>query len=267
MRIVPARSGGKWLARGFALFRKNPSTWLLLVFGYWLTVALLGQLPYLGPALSTILLPAFTMSFMILCATLESGGQARPVLLFAGFRTGLRGLATLGVLYLVSIVLVLAISALADAGALLEWVLTGRGPSTEAIAESGVSRALLLAALAGTPVFLAFWFAPPLVGWDRMGAVQSLFYSFFAGWRNWRAFLVYGAILMAAGVVFLAVLAMVAAITRGSADALRSMLLLFTVFSLPILFGSFYASYRDVFPEGKVAPGAAEIQKGTSAGP
>jgi hypothetical protein len=266
MRIVPARSGGKWLARGFALFRKSPSMWLLLVFGYWLTVALLGQLPYLGPALSMVLLPAFTMSFMILCATLESGGSLQPALLLAGFRTDLRGMATLGVLYFISIVLVLAISSLADDGSLLNSVLAGRQPAPEAIADGRAARALLLAAVAGTPVFLAFWFAPPLVGWDRMGAMQSLFYSFFAGWRNWRAFLVYGAILMLAGVVLLAALTLVAAVTRGQVDALRSMLLLFTVFSLPVLFGSFYASYRDVFPEGKVAPVGLDVQRGTKEG-
>jgi hypothetical protein len=264
MRIVPARSGAKWLARGFALFRKNPPTWLLLVFGYWLAVALLGQLPYLGPALSMVLLPAFTMSFMVLCAELESGGPLRPSVLLEGLRARFLSLAALGVLYLISVLLVLAIASLADDGTLLDWALAGREPPAEAIADGRASRALLTAAVAGTPVLLAFWFAPPLVGWDRMGAVQSLFYSFFAGWRNWRAFLVYGAILMLAGVALLAALTLVAVLTRGRADVLRSAMLVFTVLSLPILFGSFYASYRDVFPEGRAAPETAEAGGKTS---
>jgi hypothetical protein len=254
MRIVPAKSGAAWLVRGFALFRKNPPTWLLLVFAYWLTAALLGQLPYAGPALSMVLLPAFTMIFMALCAALEAGAPLSAGLVLDAFRTRFRNLAVLGVLYLVSIVLVLAIASIADDGALLEWALAGREPSQEAIMDGRASRALLAAALAGTPVVLAFWFAPPLVGWGGMSAVQSLFYSFFAAWRNWRAFLVYGAVLMLAGVALLAVLAMVAVLARGRADVLRSSMLLATVLSLPILFGSFYASYRDVFPQARIAP-------------
>jgi hypothetical protein len=249
VRIVPAKNGAAWLLRGFALFRRNPPIWLLLVFVYWLAMALLGQLPYLGPALSMVLLPAFTMSFMALCASLEAGQELRAGVLIGAFRARFRDLAALGALYLVSIALVLAVGSLADDGSLLDWALAGREPSQEALSDGSASRALLVAALAGTPVVLAFWFAPPLVAWGGMGVLQSLFYSFFASWRNWRAFLVYGAILMLAGVVLLTVLAMIAVLMHGRAEALRSTMLLFTVLSLPILFGSFYASYRDVFPD------------------
>jgi hypothetical protein len=257
MRIVPAKSGAAWLVQGFALFRKNPPVWLLLVFVYWLAVALLGQLPYAGPALSMIVLPAFTMSFMALCAVLEAGAQLRPAILVDAFRARFPVLATLGALYLASIVVVLVVASLAGDASLLDWALAGREPSQDAVAEGRASRALIVAAVAGTPVLLAFWFAPPLVGWGGMGALQSLFYSFFAAWRNWRAFLVYGAVVMLAGVAVLAVLAMVAVVTHGHAEALRSTLLLSTVLSLPILFGSFYASYRDVFPEAGTGRPAA----------
>jgi len=78
MRVVPARNGWSWLARGFALFRKNPPMWLFLVFTYYIAVALLGQIRYLGPATSTVLLPAFSVSFMVMCAVLDHGGLLRP---------------------------------------------------------------------------------------------------------------------------------------------------------------------------------------------
>jgi hypothetical protein len=108
VRIVPAKNGAAWLLRGFALFRRNPPIWLLLVFVYWLAMALLGQLPYLGPALSMVLLPAFTRSFMALCASLEAGQELRAGVLIGAFRARFRDLAALGALYLVSIALVLA---------------------------------------------------------------------------------------------------------------------------------------------------------------
>jgi hypothetical protein len=253
MRIVPAKNGAAWLVRGFALFRRNPPAWLLLVLVYWLAVALLGQLPYAGRALSMVVLPAFTMSFMALCALLDAGAPVTARTLFDAFRTRFGVLVTVGALYLVCILAVLALASLADDGVVLDWVLAGREPSADAIEEGRASRGLVIAALAGTPVLMAFWFAPPLVGWGGMGAAQSLFYSFFATLRNWRALLAYGAVLMLAGVAVVAVISMLAVVTRGNADAVRSALLLASLLSLPILFGSFYASYRDVFPQGGAA--------------
>ncbi len=117
--------------------------WLFLVFTYWIAVALLGQIRYLGPAASTVLLPAFSVSFMVMCAVLDRGGLLRPALLFAGFRRGPATLVALGVLYLLSIVVVLGVASFADAGALMQWVLSGQEPSVEALSDGSVSRAML----------------------------------------------------------------------------------------------------------------------------
>ncbi len=258
MRIVPARSGWMWLAKGFALFRRSPAMWLLLVFTYWIAVALLGQVRYVGLVASTVLLPAFSVSFMIMCAVLDQGGMLRPALLFSGFRSQLPRLITLGSLYLLSIALVLAVASLADGGELLAWMFSGREPQIEAIRDGSVLRALLLAALAGAPVLMAFWFAPVLAAWDRMSALKALFYSFFAGLRNWRAFLVYGALLGLIGAAFLVMVTVAVVLTRGQADALHHLAVVFTLFTLPTVFGSFYASYRDIFPEGRIPAAGAD---------
>src|SRR5258708_38255583 len=109
MRVVPARTGWSWLVGGFALSGKSPPMWLFLVFTYWVAATLLGQIRYVGPAASTVLLPAFFVSFMVMCAVLDRGGLLRPGLLFAGFRSGLSTLIALGVLSLVSIVVVLGV--------------------------------------------------------------------------------------------------------------------------------------------------------------
>src|SRR5207247_10618347 len=143
MRVVPARNGWSWLLRGFAFFRNSPPMWLFLVFTYWIAVALLGQIRYLGPATSTVLLPTFSVSFMVMCAVLEHGGLLRPALLFAGFRSGPATLVALGVLYLLSIVMLLGVASFADAGALVEWVLSGQEPSIQALRDGSVSRAAL----------------------------------------------------------------------------------------------------------------------------
>ncbi len=262
MRVVPAKNGWSWLVSGFALFRKSPPMWLFLVFTYWIAAALLGQIGYLGPAASTVLLPAFSVSFMVMCAVIERGGMLRPALLFAGFRSGPATLVALGVLYLLSIIMVLGVASFEDAGALMKWVLSGQEPSIEAFRDGSVSRAMLVATLAATPVLMAFWFAPVLAAWNRIGAVQSLFYSFFAVLRNWRAFVVYGAALALAGAILVVALAIAAFWVPGEVQVLRSLALILILVSLPTVFASFYASYRDIFPEYAVPPEPPSSREG-----
>jgi len=153
---------------------------------------------------------------------------------------------------LLAVVAVLGLSSIADAGALLFWVLSGREPPEAALVDGSVSLAMLVASAGAAPVLMAFWFAPVLAAWNRIGAVQSLFYSFFAVWRNWRAFLVYGSALFLAGALFMTAVTVLAVLMQGKIEVLRSFALIFTLLTLPTLFASFYASYRDVFPENAV---------------
>ena len=260
MRTVPARHGWLWLVRGWLLFRMNPAMWTLLVFTYWMLVALVNQIPVVGPLVATLFLPAFSVSFMAICEELDRGAPLRPVLLFAGFRRRLPTLIILGGLYLLAIMLVLGISALADGGALANWVIYGTAPSAAALREGSLSSALLVAAAAGTPVVIAFWFAPVLAAWDGMGAAKALFFSFFAGLRNWRAFLLYGAVLAFAGATLSMLLVVTAATLRGHPELLRLGMIAAVLVTMPMLFGSFYAAYRDLFPPSSalVLPPAAE---------
>lgn len=248
MRTVPARHGWFWLVRGFFLFRKNPAMWTLLVFTYWILIALVNQIPVAGPLVATLFLPAFSVSFMAMCEELDRNGPLRPALLFAGFRRKLPTLITMGGLYLLAIMLVLGISALADGGALANWVIYGTAPSAAAVRDGSLSSALIIAAVAGTPVVMAFWFAPVLAAWDGMGAAKALFFSFFAGWRNWRAFLFYGAVLALAGAALSVALVTAAVMLRGHPELLRLGLIAAVLVTMPTLFGSFYAAYRDIFP-------------------
>lgn len=249
MRIVSGKSGAAWLAKGFALFRQSPAIWLVLVFGYWMLIALVNAIPTIGPVIATVSLPAFSMSFMEICDDLENRGHVAPLALFAGFRKHLATLVTLGGLYLVAIALVLWISSLADSGTLMNWILWGSAPPADAIRDGSLSRALMLAGLIAMPVLSAFWFAPVLAAWQKMGAPKSLFYSLFATWRNWRAFIVYGALLALLGIAMSVAVAVISLLFRGYPDGARGAMVLATLAMMPTIFGSFYASYRDIFPK------------------
>jgi hypothetical protein len=252
MRVVAAKNGWTWLVRGFALFRKNPPMWLFLVLLYFLAQVVFAQIRYLGPAAFMVLLPTFMVSFMFMCAVLEHGGILRPALLVSGFRSGFLTLVLLGFLQLLSMIAVLRLSSLADAGELAGSLLYGKALSEEAIGDGSVSRALVVITVAVAPVLMAFWFAPMLAAWNRMGSLQALFYSFFAVWRNWRAFLVYGFAILAASTLFLVAASAVAVLAQGKMEALQTFTLLFTLLTFPTMLASLYASYRDVFPENAV---------------
>ncbi len=236
------------MAAGWRLYRLSPGMWTLLVFTWWMVIALFNQIPYLGPLATTIALPAFMMGFMAMCEELRNGRRLRPALLFVGFHRRLPALIGLGTLYLVAIFLVLATSALIDGGALLGWMMWARIPPDSALRDGSLLKSLLLAGALSVPVFAAFWFAPILAAWDGMSAAKSLFFSFFACLRNWRAFLIYAVVVALYATGFSVLVTLAALASGGHPAAVRGFMIAGTLVLLPALFASFYVAYRDIFP-------------------
>jgi hypothetical protein len=258
MLVVPALNGWLWLKRGFGFFARAPLTWILIAVSYWVLVSVVGILPYLGLVAVMVATPAFAVSFMTMCRELERGRPLELPLLFAGFRSNLKVVLTLGGIYLAAIVGILAASQLFDGGLLMRWMLLGQAPPREEASGDAMALAAIAAFALFVPVILAFWFAPVLAAWHGMPAVKALFFSFFASLRNWRAFLVYGiAVAVVAGLVPGAAFSALAVAARGSqgAQGMMSMLALVVVVTLlPALYASFYASYRDVFADQPPEP-------------
>jgi len=251
-RIVSAAHGARWMAEGWRIFRAAPFGWIVAVLGYWLLMSILSVVPLVGVAVAAVLVPAFSVGFMALARASARGGRGVPLdtrLLFEGFRHEPRAQLALGAVYLASLALLLGASALADDGALAQWMLTGRRPSDEALYSDDFLAALGAAGALYAPVMLAFWFAPPLASWHGTGAAKALFFSFAASLMNWRAFLAYGAVAAALTLVLPLVLVTTLSLVAGGSQALPVAALVFPllVLLLPVFFASFYASYRDVF--------------------
>jgi hypothetical protein len=246
---LPARRGWRWLAGGFALFRKNPPLLTLLVVSYWVLVAMINLVPVIGAIAATLCIPAFSVSLMNACRELDQGRPIRPALLFSGFRENLKTLLMLGGLYLGATITILGLSAFADDGVLMQMMLGGKPPGDEALASGPFLAATQIAMILLTPLMMAYWYAPVLAAWHGFSVSKALFFSFIACLRNWRAFLAY----MAAMTVFGALLpgVVLGLLASLSPDAVSFFATLFSIPLLlvlaPTLFASFYVSYRDVF--------------------
>lgn len=274
MNIVPAINGWLWVRGGFALFRKNPALWLAMIFAYWLVMGVANLVvsvvpvigPWLGLAVTSALIPAFSVSFMVFSREIAHDRPVGMPLLLSGFRENLQPLLVLGALYLLATLAVLGGSALADGGLLARWMLFGQRPTQEALVEGRLLQAIALASVIYTPVLMAYWFSPTLTAWRGLGAAQSLFYSFFATLRNWRAFLLYSLGLGVIGGIAPTIVLIIALAVRPSSPLLSGILIYSVVpavlMLVPTLFASFYISYVDIFSarEGD-APAPAEADK------
>jgi hypothetical protein len=244
MNKLPASAGWDWIRQGFELFRKQAGGLFMLFLGYMLMVILLGFIPLLGQFLPVALMPVFTAIFMQACVQIDQGKRISPMLLAEGFRHPKVGtLVGLGVLYILVAAIALGVSTLADDGVFLKLV-TGRlQPDAKEVMESNAGGAMLLAMLLYLPAMMAFWFAAPLIAWQRMGLLKSLFYSFFAVLRAMRAFLLFlfswfGIALLCTQLVFL--------IFGRSSIGISLLTPLWMVLTI-IVQCSLYASYRQIF--------------------
>jgi hypothetical protein len=246
---LPASRGWRWLSEGFGIFRKKQLILALLVLGYWMLMAVINSVPYIGQLAATLLIPVFSVSLMNACRLIEQGALLPPQLLFSGFYKNLRTLLVLGAVYVAVTVVILGISAMIDDGVLFQLIVLGQRPGEQALTSGEVVLAGQVALALFAPVIMAYWYAPVLVAWHDLSAVKALFFSFVACMRNWRAFLVYSGMILLAG-AFLPglVLGLLSSFFSDGGDMFSTVFTVVIVLVfLPSLYGSFYVSYRDVF--------------------
>lgn len=241
-RSLPARHGALWLLAGFRLFRRNPPLLTAVTLGYLFLIIIINLLPFVGPFLLPLALPALAVLVANGCRAIEDGRTASGWALTRGIKENRIPLIRLGGLHLLGSILILSVSTLIAGG---PESLAKLDPADEEAMLATMLRLLVVA----TPVLMAFWFAPLLTAWDQVSPLKSVFFSFVASLRNWRAFAVY---VLAVAVVGVAVpgllMVVVGAISESLLKVLSVALRMVLIFVLaPVLAASVYVSYRDVF--------------------
>ena len=248
-QTLPAAAGWRWITGGFAIFRRNPPALSMLVIAYWFTVLLLNILPIVGALAASLVIPGLSVGLMQAARNVERGQPVGLPTLFGGLKENTKTLLALGALYLTCTFGILGISALADGGGLLQYMLT-ETPAERAAANDSdfVLPALIVMSLL-VPVMMAYWFAPVLAAWHRLPLGKSLFFSFIACWLNWRPFLTYSAgLLLIAGIVPGLLLGILLVLFPGGQNFITGLVTVpMLLVLMPVIFASFYASYRDIF--------------------
>ena len=224
-----AGRGMGWISDGFRLFLASPGIWIVNFIIFSVITLVLGVIPLVS-LVGNILGPIFSAGLLFGARQLDEHQELKVEHLFSGFSENGGKLAGLGALTIamgigIALVIFLLLFAVVGTAALTD-------PTADA-AQWGISAVLaVLAGLALTvPILMAYWFAPALIIFHDVGVFDALKLSFVGCLRNIVPFLVYGLVM---GV------AMIIAVVP---------LLLGLLVLVPVIFGSMYASYRDVFTD------------------
>jgi hypothetical protein len=229
-RAVDAGRGWEWIAEGFALFKKQPGIWILILIIFIACAAVVHIVPVIGSIAGILLTQVFMGGLMLGCRALDNGESLEIGHLFAGFKQNTGDLVVLGVLTIVGwIVALIPAMVIAGGGAFMAMMMGGNpGMHIGAMGVSFMLAMLVVLALA-VPLYMALWFAPSLIVFNNLKPIDAMKISFFACLKNFVPFLLYGVIML--------VLCFIAAIPFA---------LGFLVLG-PVAIASIYASYRDVF--------------------
>lgn len=224
------------------MFKEAPGSWVACFVLFCVIMIVLMVIPILGNIAGALLSPVLIGGLMLGCRELARNEELMVAHLFAGFKEKRWPLLTLGALeFALSLVVMLVAAAIVfmTAGAVYVGVLMGQAPDAGVTLEPGfwIGAAVLMLVVIALfiPVSMAVWFAPPLVAIDGVEPIAALKWSFFACLKNIGSFLVYGLVFC--------VLAIVASIPLGLGWLVLG----------PVLIGSVYAAYRDIFFIGPVA--------------
>jgi len=268
LHTLAPRQGWTWIVRAAAVWRRRPLSFIGLFSTFLFTVVLLMSLvPVVGGLLGMALVPLLSLGFMIATRSVLAGGQINAAMFVAGLRTPerprRRSQWLLCGAYAAASVGVVVLSDGLDGGSLetLMQAMAKAPPDASspavaaALADPQLALGLLLRTVLAAALSVPFWHASALVHWHGQGAVQALFSSTLAVWRNRSAFLVYG---LGWALVMLAVslLSMLLVLLLGS-KAVGFLAMLAGLALSALFYVSLWFSFADSFGDSDPAPGAA----------
>ncbi len=260
-----ASHGLRWLRDAALMFAQARIGWLALLLAYYLVLAAIRVVPFVGAIAVFLLKPVFAVGFLAAAWTVERGGKPRMRHLLQGFQSNLSALLPIGVIIVLGISVAALASALVDGGKLIEFITNpppasaseGADKVESVLGDVRVQLGMLFAALCALPVVLAVWFAPALVVFQDVRASQALAVSLRAALANWRPLAVYAlAVFVFAGITPTLLVALLSLLLAGLSEGVRAMItyavvLPYVAMIVAIMQIADYVSYRDLFHAGE----------------
>lgn len=234
---VPAAHGFDWWREGWRLFVTAPWLWVGVTITLVALMYGLPHLPIVGGIAAPILYHVLIAGLLVGAQALDRGQPLSFGHLFACFDrrawplilAGLLNLLGWFLVWLVAIVACALIFGYSGLDVFLSADPTQLDFSTLATFGVAAITALLIVAVLGTPLVMAYWFAPTLIALRGDAPIAAFKASFAASLRNVPPLLVFGLL----GVAF----ALLATLPFG----------LGWIVLVPVLIAAMYASYRDIF--------------------
>lgn len=232
-------AGIHWIGQGWALFKRAPLMWIVMIVLLVVVALVMAFIPIIGQLAFQILTPVIAAGFVVGCWSLENNGELEIEHLIAGFQRNFGKLVLVGVLYLVGGIVIMIVGMLFMGASILPMLLSGAAATSDvdlaaaALGTAGLMfwMGILVAMGLGLLLVAAYWFAPALVVMHGMNALDAMKASFFACFRNFIPFLVYG--------IAMLVLLIPVALTLG----------LGILVYIPVAIASTYRAYRQIFTE------------------
>jgi hypothetical protein len=229
-RGVPAGNGWRWIADAWSFTADQRWTFIGVFILLVLIAIVMSLIPWAGTFLSTLLMPVFSAGFILGCEAVRRGQPLEVGHLFTGFQKHAGKLIATGAISLACLLLMVLL-VVALFGSTIGLLFLGVEPAPEQMAQQLLM--ILLAALImlalSLPLYMALWFASPLIVLGGSDVVGALKVSFAACLKNIVPFLIWS-------------LAMLVLAIPATIPVFLGWLLLG-----PVLMASIYLSYRDIF--------------------
>jgi len=226
---VPIGNGWTWIAKGFAIFKQSPGSWILMLFVGLIIMIVLSLIPIIGQIVMMLTTYVWIGGIMIGCREQDSGKPFTVQHLFAGFSNSAGKLILLSVIMTVISMAIMFVML----GSLYFSMITGDTAASQEMMNNPMDflYSILIAMLIMIPLMMAVWFAPALIVLNDVSIGQALKLSFTGCLKNILPFILYFIISFILYVV----------------SALPLLLGLLVFF--PTMFASIYASYKEIFIE------------------
>ena len=227
-------SGLDWWTKAWPLFTRQIGMWIGLIVVAFIVFAVASLIPVIGQIAVMLLWPVVAGGLMLGAREVDRGGALNFGHLTAGFSASAGQLILVGVIYLVAMIAVVFVVALIGGVGMGTMMGTGAagGADPAAMGAAGATGLLLAGLIALAlllPVYMATWFAPALIVFHGVGAIDAMKASFFGCLKNIVPFIVYGLIGM--------LLSIVASIPFGLGWLVLG----------PVAVASVYVAYRDIY--------------------